>query len=55
VTRAGPLPGEFASITVFTAEIDAGSKSPDAGKELLKFLAGSDAATCFKAKGFEPG
>jgi ABC-type molybdate transport system substrate-binding protein len=38
-----------------TAGIGAGSKSPDAVKELLKFLTGSDAAARFKANGFEPG
>jgi molybdate transport system substrate-binding protein len=51
----GPLPGEFASTTVFTGGIGAGSKSPDAAKELLKFLTGPDAAGRFEAKGFEPG
>jgi len=51
----GPLPGEFASTTVFTAGIGAGSKSPDAARELFKFLTGPDAAARFKAKGFEPG
>jgi ABC-type glycerol-3-phosphate transport system substrate-binding protein len=38
-----------------TAGIGAGSKSPDAAKELLKFLTGPDAAARSKAKGFEPG
>jgi molybdate transport system substrate-binding protein len=51
----GPLPGVLASMTVFTAGIGAGSKSPEAAKELIKFLTGSDAASRFKAKGFEPG
>jgi len=51
----GPLPGEFASMTVFTAGIGADSRSPDSAKELLKFLAGPDAATRLRAKGFEPG
>jgi molybdate transport system substrate-binding protein len=50
----GPLPGEFASMTVFTAGIGAGSKSPDPAKELIKFLTGPEAGH-FKAKGFEPG
>ena len=51
----GPLPGEFASMTVFTAGIGAGSKALDSAKELLKFLTGPEAAVRFKAKGFEPG
>jgi len=51
----GPLPGELASMTVFTAAIGAGSKSPDAAKEFIKFLTGPDSAARFKTKGFEPG
>ena len=51
----GPLPGEFASMTVFAAGIGADSKSPDSAKELLKFLTGPDAATLLRTKGFEPG
>ena len=51
----GPLPGELASMTVFTAGIGAGSKSPEPAKALIKFLTGPEAASRFKAKGFEPG
>jgi molybdate transport system substrate-binding protein len=51
----GPLPGEFASMTVFTAGIGAVSQSPDPANELIKFLTGPEAAGRFKAKGFEPG
>lgn len=51
----GPLPGEFASMTVFTAGIGAGTKSPGPADELIKFLKGPEAASRFKAKGFEPG
>ena len=51
----GPLPGELASTTVFTAGIDAQSKSPEAAKTLIKFLTGPEAASRFKTKGFEPG
>ena len=51
----GPLPGELASTTVFTAGIGAGSSAPDLAKEFLKFLRGPEAAARFKAKGFEPG
>ena len=42
-------------MTVFTAGIGAGNKSPDPAKELIKFLTGPEAAGHFKAKGFEPG
>ena len=51
----GPLPGELASTTIFTAGIGAGSKSPKAGKAFIKFLTGPEAAPRLKAKGFEPG
>src|SRR5262245_37066485 len=51
----GPLPGEFASMTVFTAGLGAGTNSAESAKELINFLRGPDAAVRFKAKGFEPG
>jgi molybdate transport system substrate-binding protein len=51
----GPLPGELASTTVFTAGIGAGSKAPEAAKALVKFLNGPEAASRFKTKGFVPG
>jgi molybdate transport system substrate-binding protein len=51
----GPLPGEFASTTVFTAGIGASSKNPDAAKSLIQFLAGPIAKPILKAKGFQPG
>jgi molybdate transport system substrate-binding protein len=51
----GPLPGEFASVTLFTAGIGASSKVPDAAKSLIQFLTGPAAAPLFKAKGFQPG
>jgi molybdate transport system substrate-binding protein len=50
----GPLPGEFASMTVFTAGIGAGTKVPEAAKSMLLFLKGGAATPVFKAKGFEP-
>ena len=51
----GPLPGEFASTTLFTAGIGAGSKSSEVGGDLIRFLTGPEAAPRFRAKGFEPG
>lgn len=51
----GPLPGELASLTQFTAGIGAGSKSAEAAKSLIQFLTGPDAVTVFKSKGFQPG
>jgi molybdate transport system substrate-binding protein len=51
----GPLPGEFASMTLFTAGIGAGTKAPEAAKSLIQFLTGPVAAPVFKSKGFQPG
>jgi molybdate transport system substrate-binding protein len=51
----GPLPGAFASTTVFTAGIGASSKSPDAAKSLIQFLTGPVARPILSAKGFQPG
>jgi molybdate transport system substrate-binding protein len=51
----GPLPGEFASMTAFTAGIGAGTKAPEAAKSLIQFLTGPAAAPVFKSKGFQPG
>jgi molybdate transport system substrate-binding protein len=50
----GPLPGEFASMTVFTAGIGASSSSPEAAKSLIQFLTGSAAQAVFRSKGFQP-
>jgi molybdate transport system substrate-binding protein len=51
----GPLPGELASTTLFTAAIGIESKAPAAAKAFIEFLTGPQAAPRFKAKGFEPG
>jgi molybdate transport system substrate-binding protein len=51
----GPLPGEFASTTEFTAGIGAGTKAPEAAKSLILFLTGPTAAPVLKSKGFQPG
>jgi molybdate transport system substrate-binding protein len=51
---AGPLPGEFANVTVFAAGIGADTKAPGAAKSLIRFLKGPAAARIFKSKGLEP-
>jgi molybdate transport system substrate-binding protein len=51
----GPLPGEFGSVTKFTAGIGASSKASDAAKSLIQFLTGPVAAPVFKSKGLQPG
>lgn len=50
----GPLPGQFASMTVFTAGIGADTKVAEAAKSLIEFLKGPAAMAVFKSKGFEP-
>jgi molybdate transport system substrate-binding protein len=55
VQLVGPLPGELASTTLFTAAIGAESQSMAAAKALIEFLRGPEAAPSFRAKGFEPG
>jgi molybdate transport system substrate-binding protein len=55
VQLVGPLPGELATMTVFTGGVGADSPSATAAKALIDFLRGPDAAAALKAKGFEPG
>jgi molybdate transport system substrate-binding protein len=55
VQLVGPLPGELASVTRFTAAVGAGSGSPDAAKSLIEFLTAPQSAPRFLAKGFQPG
>ena len=54
VQLAGPLPGQFASMTVFTSGIGTDTKVPEAAKSLIEFLKGPAAIAVFKSKGFEP-
>ncbi|HXX51570.1 MAG TPA: substrate-binding domain-containing protein [Xanthobacteraceae bacterium] len=51
----GPLPGEFASTTVFTGAIDASSKDPNGAKSFIQFLTGAMAKPVLTAKGFQRG
>src|SRR3954447_9831177 len=55
VQLVGALPGELGSLTQFSGGIAADSASANASKALLDFLTGQDAASQFKAKGFQPG
>ena len=50
----GPLPPELQRVTVFSAGIAAGSQQPDAARELVRFLASSDAAPAVTATGLDP-
>jgi molybdate transport system substrate-binding protein len=50
----GPLPDGLQKITVFSAGIASGSKEPDAGRALIKFLASPDARAEIVKSGMEP-
>jgi molybdate transport system substrate-binding protein len=50
----GQLPADVQKITVFSAGIAAGSKEPDAGKALIRFLASPAAAPVIIKSGMEP-
>jgi molybdate transport system substrate-binding protein len=50
----GPLPDDLQKITIFSAGIASGSKQPDAGKALIKFLASPEARAEIVKSGMEP-
>jgi molybdate transport system substrate-binding protein len=50
----GPLPDDLQKITVFSAGIATASKEPDAGKDLIKFLASPGASATIVKNGLEP-
>jgi len=50
----GPLPAELQKITVFSAGIAGGSKEPEAGKALIKFLASPQACDEITKSGMDP-
>jgi molybdate transport system substrate-binding protein len=50
----GPLPGDLASMTIFSGGISVRSASAASAKALIDFLTGPEAAQPFKADGFEP-
>ncbi len=50
----GPLPPEVQKITVFSAGIATGAEEPDAGRELIEFLASPAAAPAITKSGMEP-
>jgi molybdate transport system substrate-binding protein len=54
VDIVGPLPDELQRITVFSAGIATGSKEPEAGRALIKFLASPAAREAIVKSGMEP-
>ncbi len=54
VDIVGPLPESLQKITVFSAGIATGSKEPEAGKTLIKFLGSAAARQTIVNSGLEP-
>ena len=54
IDLVGPLPESLQKVTVFSAGIASGSKEPEAGKALIKFLASSAARETIINSGLEP-
>jgi molybdate transport system substrate-binding protein len=54
VDIVGPLPESLQKVTVFSAGIATGSKEPEAGKALIKFLASPAARKTIVDSGLEP-
>lgn len=54
IEMLGPLPPELQQVTVFSAGIAAGSRQPDAARELIRFLASPAAAPAVAATGLDP-
>jgi molybdate transport system substrate-binding protein len=50
----GPLPPEVQRVTVFSAGIASGSKEPEAGRALIKFLVSPAASAAVTKSGLEP-
>lgn len=54
IDYVGPLPEEIQQVTIFSAGIAAGSKEPDVGRALIKFLSSPAAAPAIKKSGLDP-
>jgi len=54
VDLVGPLPAEVQRVTVFTAAVVAGSKSPGAAKALIEFLGSGRGTEVMKKSGLDP-
>jgi molybdate transport system substrate-binding protein len=50
----GPLPNDLQKITVFSAAVATGSKEPEAGRALIKFLASPAARDALVKSGLDP-
>ena len=50
----GPLPGDLAHVTVFSAGVATSAKHPDGARAAIAFLASPKAKAVLRAKGMEP-
>jgi molybdate transport system substrate-binding protein len=50
----GPLPADIQQFTVYSAGVSTGARTPDAAKELVKFLTAQGTAPLIRKKGMEP-
>ena len=53
IDLVGPLPAPIQNYTVFTAAVVAAGRNHDTARRFIDFIASPEAATVFKAKGFE--
>jgi molybdate transport system substrate-binding protein len=54
IAYVGPLPAEVQRVTTVSAGVATASRSPDAARELIRFLASAEAARVMKEGGLEP-
>ena len=54
IVLVGPLPPEVQQVTVFSAGVVTGSKEPEAGRALIRFLASPAASSAIAESGMEP-
>lgn len=54
IDYVGPLPADVQRITTFTAGVAVGSKSPEAGRALIRFLASPEGKHAMLKYGMEP-
>jgi molybdate transport system substrate-binding protein len=54
VDFVGPLPAQIQHYIVFVGAVSSSSKTPDAARELLRFLRSPRALAVIKAQGMEP-
>ena len=54
VDYVGPIPAPYQKVTIFSAGVAKGSKEPEAGQALIKFLTSKSAYPIIEKQGLEP-